>query len=189
MQIKEKKLNAGFSLIELLVVVAIMGVLLSGAVMSWYTINSNNVEKSGEFIDNALAECKGYAKTMAADSWTVELTNDTVQVYKYVSDSSGVVSDELILSENLPGNVDISVKMNTGEQVDLTSNADKVIIEYKILTGEIKNIYAEKDGTSWPVYINGTVYASYKYCDIISKHNKRENTIRLYFTTGKHIMK
>ncbi len=187
MQIKENKFNAGFSLVELLVVVAIMGVLLSGAVMSWYVISSNNVNKSGEYIDSALTECKNRAKTMAADLWTVELTNDIVEVHKSVSDDKGVVSDEVILHENLPASIDVYVLLNTGEKIDLTSNADKVIIEYKILTGEVSSIYAEKDGSKWSVYSSGTAYTGYKYCDIVSKHDKRENKIRLYFTTGKHI--
>ena len=71
MQIRGKNSNAGFSLVELIVVVAIMGVLMSGALISWYAISSNNVEKAGGYIDDALTECKGSSKTMAAHSWTV----------------------------------------------------------------------------------------------------------------------
>lgn len=187
MQIKEKKSNAGFSLVELLVVVAIMGVLMGGAIMSWYAISSNNVNKAGGYIDDALTECKGRAKTMAAHSWTVELTNDTVQVHRYVSDDKGSVTDEVILSEKLPGNVDVYVLMDYGEKFDLTSDVDMMQFEYKLLTGEISTIYAEKGGTSWPVYNNNSLYASYKYCDIVCKYENREHVIRLYFTTGKHI--
>lgn len=187
MQIKEKRSNAGFSLVELLVVVAIMGVLMGGAVMSWYTISSNNVKKAGSYIDDALTECKSRAKTQAAHSWTVELTNDSVQVHKYISDDTGSVTDEIILSEKLPANVDVYVLTDHSEKFDLASGVDMVQFEYKILTGEISSIYVEDGGTSWPAYNNNSLYSDYKYCDIVCKHEKREYKMRLYFTTGKHI--
>lgn len=189
MQIKEKNSNAGFSLVELLVVVAIMGLLMGGAIVSWYTISSNNVKKAGGYIDDSLTECKSRAKTMAAHAWTVELTNDKVQVHRYLTDDKGAVTDEVTLSENLPGNVDIYVLMDSGEKIDLTSDADMVQFEYKILTGEISSVYAEKSGASWPLYNNSALYSGYKYCDIVCKYENREQVIRLYFTTGKHIEK
>ena len=189
MRIKEKNSNAGFSLVELLVVLAIMGVLMGGAIMSWYAISSNNVKKAGSYIDDALTECRGRSKSMAAHAWTVELTNDKVQVHRYVSDDKGSVTDEVILSEDLPRNVDVYVLMDYGEKFELTSDIDMIQFEYEILTGEISNINVEKDGGSWPVYSDNSLYASYKYCDIVCKYENREHVIRLYFTTGKHIEK
>ena len=45
-----KRSNSGFSLIEVLVVVAIMGVLMGGTLITYYTVRSNNVKKSAGYI-------------------------------------------------------------------------------------------------------------------------------------------
>ena len=56
MQIKKMNNNAGFSLVELIVVVALMGLLIGGSIITYYTISSHNINKAKGFIEDGLNE-------------------------------------------------------------------------------------------------------------------------------------
>ena len=182
MQIKHKKSNAGFSLIELLVVVAIMSLLMGGALISWYAVSSANIKKAISYVDDALTECKNRAMTTSADNWKVVITNDKIEVIKTITDDGGSVSDVVITSEAIPKNVNVYVQQDT-VKYDLATEYNSISISYKLLSGEVKDVYANKGGTDIKVY-SGT---EANYCDIVCQYKERTRTVRLYYTTGKHI--
>ena len=71
-------MKKGFSLVELIVVMAILGLLMGGTLITYFTVSSNNVKKAGGFIDDALAECRSSAMSIAAESWKVVITKECV---------------------------------------------------------------------------------------------------------------
>ena len=52
-----QKNNSGFSIIELLVVVAIMAVFIGGALTTFLSVSRTNVKKSNSVINDAMIFC------------------------------------------------------------------------------------------------------------------------------------
>ncbi len=184
MQINKEKSNAGFSFVELLVVVAIMGVLMGITAVTWYTISSANVNKAASFIDEVMLEGKNRAMTTSAESWDVIITNDTVKLQKTYSDGR----TETIVSESLPGNVNIKyIQNNSPTEYDLGAESsvyDSIIISYKLLSGSVKKVSVTSAGSPVSIYDGKDV----NYGDIVCYYeDKRSETVRLYYSTGKHI--
>ncbi len=184
MQNNNRKSNAGFSLVELLVVVAIMAVLMSITAVTWYTVSSANVNKAASFIEEVMLEGKNRAMTTSAKSWDVVITNDNVKLIKTYSDNS----TEVIVSEKLPSNVDIKLIQNGSLiEYDLGTDPvvyDSIIISYKLLSGEVKKVSATTSSTTVTLYEGKDI----NYGDIVCYYeDERSETIRLYYSTGKHI--
>lgn len=180
-----KRSNAGFSLVEILVVIAIMGVLMGGSLITYYTVSSNNVKKSAGFISDAMTECRSRAMTTQAESWEVRITKENVKVYKV--EPSG--SELLIVGNDLPKHVAVSlVQGGTGTEYDLfdaTSGYDSIVITYKLLSGEINTVKAYKAGAENVIY-DGSQDVT--YFDIVCDYeNKKSRSLRAYYTTGKHV--
>lgn len=180
-----KRSNSGFSLIEVLVVVAIMGVLMGGTLITYYTVRSNNVKKSAGYISDAMTECRNRAMTTQAKTWEVVITKETVQVIKV--DSNDV--EHLITSNDLPSHVAVTLTdSETLNVIDLFSESttyDSVVITYKLLSGEINKVIATSDAGEVVIY-DGTQTS--KYCDIKCDYkNKKSRSLRLYYSTGKNI--
>ena len=55
--------NRGFSLVELLVVVAIMGIMVGIASLSYVVVSKSNVKKTAGFIADAISECRERSMT------------------------------------------------------------------------------------------------------------------------------
>lgn len=184
MQIKDlKKSNDGFSLIELLVVVAIMAVLMVGALITWHSVSSANVNKASSYMEDALTECKNRAMTTSAYKWSVVLDGSKVQVIKYVEGDSGI-TQEVILTQELPKNVYYIVTASNGSVSSTfgasSSGSSSITINFKLLSGGVSSVYFNND----EIYPNGGS-STYTYLDITSQYQKKGDTIRLYFETGK----
>lgn len=184
MQINKKKSNAGFSLVELLVVVAIMGLLMGITAVTWYAVSSANVNKAASFIEEAMLEGKNRAMTTSAKSWDVIITNDRVKLVKTYSDDR----TEVIVSEALPSNVDVKmIQSGSSTEYDLGGENppyDSIVISYKLLSGEVRKVTAANEGAA----IELLPSAGINYVDIVCYYeNDRAETIRLYLSTGKHI--
>lgn len=184
MQINVKKSNAGFSLVELLVVVAIMGLLMGITAVTWYAVSSANVNKAASYIEEAMLEGKNRAMTTSAKSWDVIITNDKVKLVKTYNDDR----TEVIVSEALPSNVDIKMLQGGSAVVyDLGGENppyDSIVISYKLLSGEVKKITASNKGAAVELLASSGI----NYVDIVCYYkDERSETIRLYLSTGKHI--
>ena len=184
MQINKKKSNAGFSLVELLVVVAIMGVLMGITAVTWYAVSSANGNKAASFIEEVLLEGKNRAMTTSAKSWDVIITNDKVKLVKTYDDDR----TEVIVSESLPSNVDIKlIQSGSPTEYDLGGESapyDSIVISYKLLSGEVKKVTATNKGTTIELYTGSGI----SYGDIVCYYeDDRSETVRLYYSTGKYI--
>ena len=185
MQSNIKRSNSGFSLVEVLVVVAILGVLMGGSIITYYTVRSNNVKKSAGYISDAMTECRNRAMTTQAESWKVEVTKKYARVVKVEAGGN----EQIISSNDLPSHV--AVTFIDGESLtefdlfDESLGYDSVIITYKLLSGEINKVVAVMDGAETIIYDGSQ---SSKYCDIVCDYeNKKSRSIRLYYSTGKNV--
>ena len=172
-----QKNNSGFSIIELLVVVAIMAVFIGGALTTFLSVSRTNVKKSNSVINDAMIFCKGKAMTNAAKEWKLVLSEHEANVVKVSSD--GKVST--IKSYALPNKVDIFV--NTSEEsyagkIGDDGDYESVSIVYSS-KGSITKVYDENNNSLMDKFGNT--------CCIVSKYKQSKSaSIKLYFITGKH---
>lgn len=169
--------NGGFSLVELLVIVAIMGVLIGMFSISYVIVEKGNVKKAIGYIDDALTLCKEKAQTNSADEWKVIIEEEKVSVVKVEGSS-----EQYISQKELPKNVDLYVTELDGKLsgTEVGSDYDSVSISFGRM-GEVKDVYITSSGTS----IKGT--SPYFY--IIARYkDKKQQNIKIYYSTGKHIV-
>ena len=192
--------NFGYSMVELLVTIAIMAVLMGGSLVSYTLVTRTNVKKAASVTDDLLSTARVNAKAKATSTWAVKLdyteATPTVAIYKGSSTSD---SGEETSSEKLPKNVELTVvyydeyenattkKIGSGAGCD----ADTVRIYYSQLTGGIDMITCESGGIGNKVVLNGETDESGTvtlkksgYCDLIFSNN-RTYTVRIYLATGK----
>ena len=188
MKSKRQNRNAGFSLVELLVTLAIMAVLIAGSAVSYSLINRTNVKKSAEIVDDYLTLCKEKAKTSSAYEWnvTIDATGDKnirVELVKVTKQEDGYLYEEIVQSESLPAKIVIRVDDKYGSPNYVsgeTGDRKYVSIAFGALSGNVSKVYFDKNDTIGMDVSGG-------YCDIVSDYkDKKQKTIRLYFTTGKH---
>ena len=181
MQIKKMNNNAGFSLVELIVVVALLGVLMGATLITYYTISSHNINKAKGFIEDSLNECRSRAMTTQAKSWEVVLTEEKVVVYK--TDSDDKVID--IQGNKLPKNVSIQLQQSNSATIYNIeeSSYDEVRISFKKLSGEVGRVSIFANDVETKLYTADEG----QYCDIILNYRNRTKKIRLYYATGKFV--
>lgn len=183
MQSKRSNSNAGFSLVELIVVVALMGVLIGGSLITYYTISSHNINKAKGFIEDSLNEGRSRAMTTEAKLWEVVITAEDVKVYKTDSDTSEVID---IQGNQLPGNVTVELQQSDSATVTYSLSEDgydSIRISFKKLSGEVGKVSVVKGDTVTELYTSDEA----KYCDIKLNYRDRTKTIRLYYATGKFV--
>lgn len=170
-QKKRRSDNRGFSIIEVIVVVAIMAVM-AGAVSVAYTVVKNaNVTKASRAIDDLITTCREKAMTNSAKEWKVVIDDKTAKVVKVDWDGN----EEIIESKSIPSNVDVYVTED-GISNFYASDAP-VSISFKLLSGEVSSVYTPAQ----------TIKGSGSNCGIVADYkNKKQSTITLYYATGKH---
>ena len=97
--------NRGFSLVELLVVVAIMGIMVGVASLSYVVVSKSNVKKTAGFIDDAISECRERAMTKTG-KWSVKISDGLVEI---------IHDDEVFDSSELPSRVNVYVSETDGK--------------------------------------------------------------------------
>lgn len=176
--------DGGFSLVELLVVVAIMAVVMGLLFATYSIVRKTNVKKAINAIDSAISVCREKAKTNAALEWRVILSADSVIVQKQ---SDGNVVTE-VSKDTLPSGVDYSVVIG-GVSYTVTEDASEanaysqMVFTFK-QSGEVGSIYTGDGTTLYPAEDESDLY-----CLIYARYkDKREYDIKLYYSTGKHVV-
>ena len=168
------KKNRGFSYIELLVVVAIIGIAISLVSLSISTIFSLNAKKCAKNIASLLSECKVDAMSRAGDTYLVLYKDsDGVIAEYYISDN--LVSEETIGKSSLS----LSYTDTNGlTHTDITA-ADPICISFLRDTGAFMDI-----AESQTLY-GGSGTGEGVYYDEITVSSGRIYSIDLVPSTGR----
>ena len=127
--------NKGFSLLELLVVVAIMGVLTGIISITYRTVNKSNVNKAASIVDDYLSLAREKAKTVSAYEWnmTISVGDDGTEV-SYVKKAK-------MDSKTLPKNVKFKIIDDKGNEIRLDNTIKEVSVAFNSLTGNVASVY------------------------------------------------
>lgn len=168
--------NAGFSLVELLVTVAILGVAMGFAALSYSLVSRSNVNKTVGYISDALSMCR--QRSMAsAGQWEVVIENGSVEVVK-TSKNDGTAVSEVISSQALPSHVDVYAAESKGVYTNKIDSTQPLRISFNMLNGDIKDIMVNSGSIKT---------AGSNYCYISCRYkDKKEQWVKIYYATGKH---
>ena len=121
--------DKAFSLVEVLVVMAIMAILTGGAVASIAIVNNANVNKAANALDNAFTKARtiGMAKGSSYHFQTVMVGNT---LYAYIGDPATGMEKEKISG----GGVSVVLPASS----DYTFSADGSV---RGVTGNVKTVY------------------------------------------------
>ena len=164
--------NSGFSLVELIVTVAIMGVVIGITSMSAVVINKGNVTKAASAIDDAFTTAKERAMTTTG-TWTVVIRDDhTVSV---VNEKDGNV----YTTNTIPSNVKVTATGTAKDtSTELGTDYSTIKVTFVNLSGAINSFTV--DGTEIvSTASNGAYYIECSYKD------KKAAAVK-FFSTGKH---
>lgn len=166
------KNNAGFSLIELMVTVAIMAVVIGLFTMTMYIVSNANARKAATEINSAIDVCREKAKTNYAEEWKIVVDKDKecVSVVKVILDDKGNLVEEPVQTRSIPGNIELFF------DGDLITEGGKIEVTFSTTTAEVISTN--------PSGLNGTN----GYYAIGTQKSGGEYEVQIY-TTGKHVVK
>lgn len=171
--------NKGFSLLELLVVVAIMAILTGMISITYRTVNKSNVNKAASIVDDYLSLAREKAKTVSAYEWnmTISVGDDGTEV-SYVKKAEKESDKAKMDSKTLPKNVKFKIIDDKGNEIKLDNTIKEVSVAFNSLTGNVAKVY----------FSNGSKIdvTDSSYCDFIAYYKTKSRSVRLYFVTGKH---
>lgn len=182
---KRKLNNKGFSLIELIVTIAIMGILVGAAVVTVSMLDSSYVEDAERGIKDSLSLARTKSMSVVAKDWYVAIKKESSEYYTYLYKVIEEVVEE--------GGVDTTVekdilieKRNIGKKITIKYGVDKdsmltvegtneLELHYDSATGKIKEVtYAGS-----PV----TISSGLGYLGI--SRNDYNTVLKVFYNTGK----
>ena len=163
------KNNKGFSLLELVVVMALVVILSSITIMSFRAVSGANAKECAKKIEEQLNAVK--TTTMGKNSVTMELykTSDGVfaDITTFSDVKAGGISSNITTVKLGKASVDVSYSMHSDGSMPVTLTDSKVKIEFDRASGAVK----QNSGLS--------------VCKIWTTNGTVKKTITLYQETGK----
>lgn len=168
--------NRGFSLVELLVVILLIGLLISVLAMSVSGIFTSEAQKTIKNVNSLISKSKVQSMTRAGDVCVVVYRNADGSVIGEYCENGTVIS-----TEKLGGSFGtLSYTDSDGNTVVLADPANKLYIAFERDTGALKTIGDSASGA-------GAAGADTAYCStILMQISSREFEITLIQSTGKH---
>lgn len=169
--------NRGASVIEMIIIIAILAVMLSGSIIAFSVLNSSSLKQATRSTKNMLEKTRTNTMSMVADEWSFVLENKdekiTAYIYKVYTDESGSTVTEVVQKEEFSVRVNMSM---------ISDGAD-----VEILDGEkVKVTFVPASGGVNEVVVAGTKYTptenmiTFKFVS-----GKKKNTVDLFFVSGK----
>lgn len=178
--------NKGFSLLELIVVIAIMALLVGVAALGVYTMVSGDTKRASKTISGEISSLRGNTLAIMGQ-WQYEIVNDngTYKIYTY---KDGVQRD----STNLGSRIKISYKASESASEVEIGKGDKIVITFVPGSGKVDDIQMSKPGNLNEAAVldpansvKGTGYCVFK---MTTGGGKNAEDFKLYYETGKVIM-
>lgn len=171
---KIKSNSKGFTLIELIVIIALMMILVGGAIVGISIISSGNAKKASQTIRSTLNEVRTSTLSIQAE-WQAKIYNEDgtykISVYRDGEESSNAT---------LGTRITITFKDSKGSEIELKDN-EELVITYKTSSGMLKSIeYGEKDEVDESIKTEDSTN-----CKIVSSSNRGDYVIYLWYDTGK----
>lgn len=178
--------NKGFSLIELIVVIAIMALLVGVAALGIYTMVSGDTKRASKTISGEISSLR--SNTLAVmGQWQYEIVNDNGS-YKLYTYKDGVEKDY----NNLGSRIRVSYKASESASEVEIGKGDKIIITFVQGSGKIDDIQklhpAELNGASALDSANSVKGTGYCVFKMTTGGGKNAEDFKLYYETGKVIM-
>lgn len=176
------KQNKGFTLIEILVVLAIMAILAASSAAGFSRISYANFKKVAGKVNNEISDCRAVCMSHAAPAYTY-IYNRGGDIYLY-STTNGKMNASDLSSANLERIASSDVTISYVEANDATDT-------YKTLSnGEFLEISFKLNGSFRTSAPNGEAGNSTKFYKKIKikKNNGGSRIITMIQETGKHFM-
>lgn len=187
MQSIRKNKNGGFSLIELIVVVAIMAVVLSGVIYGVYLLGSGDEKKASKMISGQLSAHRSNTLAKSGD-WQFELVNDNGR-YALYSYQGEVLQEHEQLGSRI--SVFYAGGETPGAEVQQLAAKERLVITFVQGSGKVADVKLVSDGSvNQPAEPeSGTSIKDSGYL-LLRVSGKKEGgqTIKLYYETGKVVV-
>lgn len=171
--------NQGYTIVELVVVIAVIAVLAFGAVMGAGTLGGYRVRQCVDYIDGALNETLVNAMSREACALTISREADGSCYLQMTGRQKEKIADKGIsISYGKSGSAG-KTELSSGEQL---------ILSYKRSSGAFQPIIETIDEKTGAYKFLPAGDGSYVYCTEITVNmgSRTGSTIRLSRETGKH---
>lgn len=178
-----KKSNTGFSLIEMIVTIAIMAVVLGGAISIYSLINSSRLNSMAENIDDAISDTR--SRTLAkSGEYQLKIYADGGNIKATVQKMNGATWENFETTTLGRDNVHVTLKdvpSNNEVEIKEGSSGYYLIVSFNKSDGTFNKIKIVKNGSATESDVaDNEVYVSYA---------NKTKTIKMLKDTGKHYIK
>ena len=178
--------NSGFSLVELLVVMAMMAILLSVGLTVFGLSDNGYVKENTQNLTAMLEKAVYNTQAIAAKEWVVEVTkvddNYVASLSKVTTDDVGNLVTEEVESLDFSGNVKVTLDSmfeGAGALSDKEiTEIDNLVITFEKQTGEVSKLTVGSTD-----YDKAELKGNKGTITVIS--GNKEKTIEIFWSTGK----
>lgn len=171
---KVNKNNAGMSVIELIVVIALLAILVGAGFASYNVIKNADVTKSTKNFASYYNKLRTYTMSQAGD-WSLVISRDSDDMYTAAIYQG---SEQKGSALELGKHIELKYQDEKGGEVAISS-ALPLTITLKASTGGVNTIYSG----SAKVYESGADTSSYGIFK--AERNTHDSQIKIYYVTGK----
>ena len=174
--------NKGYTLVELIVVIAIMAVLVGAATVTVTMLDSSYVEDAERGIKDYIALGRNKSMSVVAKEWYIAIGKEDADYYAYLykvteEDDEDVIT--MVEKKKLGAKISISYGNAKDSQVLIGSN--KLQMYFNSLTGKITKVNYDSDGNGTNDIPNNNTGIGY----IGIARNDYEIDLKVFFNTGK----
>ena len=182
--------NGGFSLVELVIVIAIITVVTSSAIIGFQVLNSGNAAKAAKTMSGEIEKLR--TNTLSKEGkWCFEIENDSGRyigtMYCWTVDENGVDQVRTEESVKLGSRIEITGWESGKEAVkDNIAPGKKLVIAYERGSGKIAGIkISDIDVVEKPSFPAESGAKGPYYAIAAGKHHGNEESFAIFYETGK----